>query len=114
MLELGELERHHEEFAQRNTRVVVVSVEGTEDAKITQERFPHLVVVADKARELTGLADVIVPRSAPDGSDTAAPATLLVDRHGKVRWEHRPERILDGLSPGELLAAIDRDMDGGR
>ena len=92
----------------------MVSVEGTEDAKKTQEDFPHLVVVADKDRKLSGLADVIHAKSAPDGGDSAAPATLLVDRQGKVCWDYRPARFLSRLSPGELLAAIDREMDGGR
>jgi hypothetical protein len=47
MTELGELERHSAEFARRNTRVVVVSVEGPEDASKTQIDFPHLIMVAD-------------------------------------------------------------------
>jgi alkyl hydroperoxide reductase subunit AhpC len=113
MTELGELERRHEEFARRNTRVVVVSVEGPDEAKQTQEAFPHLVVVADADRELTTLADVIHPHSGPGGGDSAAPATLLVDRHGTVRWTYRPDRFLSRLSPDELLAAIDRHLSAG-
>jgi len=110
MTELGELERHHEEFARRNTRVVVASLEGTEDAKKTQADFPHLVVVADAQRGLSSVADAIHPRSGPERGDTSAPATLLVDRHGTVRWEYRPARFLTRLSPQELLAAIDQHV----
>jgi len=110
MTELGELERHHEEFAQRNTRVVVISLENAEEAKKTQADFPHLVVVADQGKGLSSVADVIHPHSSPDGGDTAAPATLLVDRQGTVRWEFRPSRYLTRLSPDELLAAIDRSL----
>ena len=36
MIELGELERRHEDFARRNARVIVVSMEGLDDAKRTQ------------------------------------------------------------------------------
>jgi peroxiredoxin len=108
--ELGELERRHADFTRRDTRVVVVSVEGPEAARQTQADFPHLVVVADAGRGLTAVADVLHPHSAPDKGDTAAPATLLVDRQGTVRWAYRPERFLARLSPDELLAAIDQHV----
>ena len=39
MVELGELEAHYEDFARRNTRVVVVSLEGPEQARQTQADF---------------------------------------------------------------------------
>lgn len=114
MTELGELERHHAEFARRNTRIVAISLEGPDEAKKTQADFPHLVVVADAGRGLSSVADVIHPRSSPEGGDTAAPATLLVDRHGTVRWEFRPSRYLTRLSPDELLVAIDSHLPAGR
>jgi alkyl hydroperoxide reductase subunit AhpC len=113
MVELGELERQHEEFARRNTRLVVASIDGPEAAKETQAKFPHLIVVTDAARGLATVADVILPHSGPNGCDSAAPATLLVDRQGAVRWEFRPTRILSRLSPDELLAAIDQHLSAG-
>jgi len=114
MTELGELERRHADFEQRNTRVVVVSVEGPEAAKKTQAGFPHLIVVTDAQKGLSNVADAIHHRSAPDGGDTAAPATLLVDREGIVRWQYRPSRYLTRLTPDELLAAIDQQLPSGR
>jgi alkyl hydroperoxide reductase subunit AhpC len=110
MIELGQLERRYADFDRRNTQVVVASVEGLDAARQTQEDFPHLVVVSDERRELTNVADVIHPHSAPDGGDTSAPAVVLVDRQGTVRWTSRPERFLDRLSPDELLAAIEQHM----
>ncbi len=110
MIELGQLERHHADFEQRNTQVVVVSVEDLEAAAKTQADFPHLVVVSDARRELTNVADVLHPHSAPDGGDTSAPATVLVDHDGVIHWTFRPERFLTRLSPEELLAAIDQQM----
>ena len=50
MIELGQLEEHHAEFEKRNTRVVVASVEGPDEAKETQKQFPHLVIVAGPRR----------------------------------------------------------------
>jgi peroxiredoxin len=110
MIELGQLEAHAQELAKKNVRVVAVSVEDREAAQATQADFPHLVVVSDAGRGLAEAVAVVHPRSAPDGGDTAAPTTVLVDGSGTVRWTFRPERVLTRLSPAQLLAAIDREM----
>jgi len=107
MIELGQLERRHEDFARRNTRVIAVSVEGTEDAAKTQADFPHLLVVADHERGLSEAAGLIHPHSAPGGGDTSAPTTIIVDRHGTVRWLYRSGAVNVRLVPDELLQAID-------
>src|SRR5262245_22111152 len=110
MIELGELEKNWQEFENRNVKVVVVSLEGTDDAKATQKDFPHLVVVSDSERELSEAVDIIHKKSARDGGDTAAPTTLLIDGDGVVKWKSHPPRVLDRLSPAEFLAAIDTKM----
>lgn len=110
MVELGQLEKQHEQFARQKTQVVVISIEGPEDAKLTQKDFPHLVVVADSDRKLTEAVEVLHPDSHPEGGDTSAPTTLLVDGGGIVRWVHRPEIYFGRLSPAEVLGAIDEHM----
>jgi alkyl hydroperoxide reductase subunit AhpC len=110
MIELGQLEEKHEEFAKRKTRVVAVSIEDQEKARLTQKDFPHLVVVADADRGLSKAVDVIHPESAPDGRDTAAPTTLLVDGAGDVRWIFRAGRVFRRLSPEEVLASVDEHL----
>jgi peroxiredoxin len=110
MVELGQLEAHWQEFEKRKVHVVVVSVENQEKARATKADFPHLTVVSDEARKLTDAVAALHPHSAPDGGDSAAPTTLLVDGTGTVRWTFRPDRVLTRLSPSELLAAIDREM----
>jgi peroxiredoxin len=107
MIELGELEKHHEEFDKRNVRVVVASIEDQGTAKETQKQFPHLLVAADKDRSLANAAEVIHPGSGPGGIDTAAPTTILIDRNGTVRYLFRSDNVLVRLSPEELAAAID-------
>ena len=113
MSELGQLEAHWQEFETRKVRVVVISVEDRETAKATQADFPHLNVVSDEERKLAEAVAVIHPQSAPNGSDTAAPTTILVDGSGIVRWTFRPDRVLTRLSPSQLLAAIDKEMPAG-
>lgn len=110
MIELGQLESRWQEYEKRNVRVMVVSLEGPEEAHATQAEFPHLVVVADHGRGLSQAVAVLHPGSAPDGGDSAAPTTLLIDGAGTVRWAFRPDRILTRLAPDQLLAAIDREM----
>jgi peroxiredoxin len=110
MIELGQLEEQHAEFAKRNTRVVVVSIEDQEAARQTQQDFPHLVVVADAERKLADAVALIHAASAPDGGDTATPTTILVDEAGSVCWAFRPDRVFRRLSPSEVLAAVDEHL----
>ena len=112
MIELGQLERRHEDFARRNTRVIAVSVEGPDDARKTQADFPHLFVLADQGRGLSESAQLIHSRAAPDGSDADAPTTILVDRHGTVRWLYRSPEVVARLSPDDVLQAIDTNVPG--
>jgi peroxiredoxin len=106
MIELGQLNRRHEDFARRNTRVIVASLEGVEDAAKTQEQLPHLLVLADGGRGLSEAVGVIHAQSHPEGGDTSAPTTIIVDRHGTVRWLHRAG-VITRLAPDEVLQAID-------
>src|SRR5438105_10275720 len=110
MAELVQLERRHEDFARRNARVIVVSLEGADDARKTQSDVPHLLVLADEGRGLSEAAGVVHPHAAPDGGDAAAPTTILVDRHGTVRWLYRPPGVITRLSPDEVLRAIDQHL----
>ena len=110
MIELGQLEEKHEEFAKRKTRVVAVSIEDQEKARLTQKENPHLVVVADAERGLSQAVGVVHRESAPDGGDTAAPTTLIIDGDGQVRWVFRSESVFRRLSPEEVLAAVDQHM----
>jgi alkyl hydroperoxide reductase subunit AhpC len=110
MIELGQLERRHEDFARRNVRIIASSMDNLEDSRKTQELFPHLLVLADAGRGLTDAAEVVHPGAGHDGGDTDAPTTFLVDRHGTARWWYRPSMVLSRLSPDEVLQAIDAHM----
>jgi alkyl hydroperoxide reductase subunit AhpC len=107
MIELGQLERRHEDFDRRKTRVIAISVEGTEDAAKTQAQFPHLLVLADQGRGLSDAVEIIHPHSGPEGDDTDAPTTIIVDGDGMVRWFYRPQQVFSRLSPDEVLRAVD-------
>jgi peroxiredoxin len=99
-----------QEFEKRHVRIVAVTLEEHEDAEISQKKFPHLIVVSDPEQSLAGAVQAIQRASNPNGGDTAAPTTLLLDGKGTIRWTFRPERYIVRLSPDELLAAIDRHL----
>ena len=107
MVELGELEAAHAEFEKRNTQILVASLEDQETAKLTQADFPHLVILSDPERKLLQAFEVVHPKSGPDGGDTAAPTTFLIDGQGFVRWTYRSPSVFRRLSPQEVLAAVD-------
>ncbi len=108
MIELVQLERRYDDFSKRNARVLVISMEGLEDARKTQAQFPHLIVLGDEARGLSEAAVLIHPHAAPDRRDIDVPTTILVDRQGIVRWLYRSPAVVARLSPGDVLRAIDR------
>src|SRR5262245_40412839 len=110
MIELGELERHHEEFAKRHTRVIAVSVDGQDDSRLTQKELPHLVVVADSESKLITAIGAMHPRAGMHGEDVAAPTTVLVDGQGVVRSLYRPPQIVSRLSADEVLAMVDKEL----
>jgi peroxiredoxin len=111
MKELVQLDRRHEDFAKRQTRVIAVSVDGVEETKQTQAEFPHLLVLSDEGHGLSDAAELIDPKNkGPNNSAIDAPTTILVDRQGTVRWLYRPGEVLSRLSPDEVLQAIDQHM----
>ena len=110
MIELGQLEAHHDAFAKRHTRVVAVSVDGLEDSKKVQQDFPHLIVVADHDHKLVDAVGVLHPGAGEHGEDVAAPTTILVDKHGVVRTLYRPTNVGSRLSASEVLAMVDRKL----
>jgi alkyl hydroperoxide reductase subunit AhpC len=107
MIELVQLERHHDDFQKRNTRVIVASMEEREDAKKTQAQFPHLIVLADERRNLSEAAGLIHPHAGPDGSDIDVPTTIILDRQGTVRWLYRSPAVNVRLSPEDVVRGID-------
>ena len=108
MIELGQLEKHHDEFAKRHARVVAVSVDDLDDSKKTKQDVPHLVIVADTDHELVNA--VHVQYGSENGKEVAAPTTILVDKHGVVRSLFRPTNVASRLSAKEVLAMVDKDL----
>jgi peroxiredoxin len=108
MVELGQLEGHERQFADKRIRVVVVSNDDLVTARITQSEFPHLIVVSDADQAIAKAMEVIHKGAGREGSDTNAPTTFLIDGQGRVQWFFRPDRFIERLSADELLKSIER------
>jgi peroxiredoxin len=107
MVELGELERHHEDFAKRQIRVVAVSTDEPTASQATQSDFPHLVIVSDAGQGMAKAMQVVHPGAGMHGEDVNAPTTFLLDGNGYVVWFRRPRRYMTRLAPAEILEAAD-------
>lgn len=88
--------------------MIVVSLEGPEDARLTQEQFPHLLVLSDAEQDLSRAAGLIHKGASPDGRDADAPTTMIVDRTGTIRWIYRSTKFIARLTPNEILDELDR------
>jgi len=110
MIELGELEKHYEQFEAKNVRLIVVSNDDEIASATTQDKFPHLIVVSDAQQNMAKAFKVIHPGAGQHGDDTNAPTTFLVDSQGKVLWFFRPTHIVQRLSPEKLLEAIEEKL----
>ena len=100
-MQLGELQQHHEAFAQRGVSLIAVSVDAPEDAAPMIERMGLTMPVLSDA-------DFRVIRSFgienPEVTEMALHATYIVDREGRVFYRKVARRR--PLSD-ELLDAID-------
>jgi peroxiredoxin len=110
MVELGQLESLHEKFDARNTQIVAVSLDSPQESAKTATKFPHLIIVSDEKKSLSGAAEVIGPQRGPDGNLTVSPTTVLIDHRGNVRWVGRPDRFIERISPDEVLAKVDETL----
>lgn len=110
MFELGQLDEHHADFAARGLRIVALSVDDQENTAKMQQRFPHLLLLADPERKTIEAFQSVHRGVGPGHSDVAAPTTFLVDKAGTVRWVFRPDRVIERLSPSELRAAVEPQL----
>jgi peroxiredoxin len=66
-------------------------------------RFPLL---SDADREVVRAYGLLHAGGAPDGSDVAVPALLLLRPDGSVAWRHVARRIQDRADPAAVLDAV--------
>ena len=111
------LEELRAEFDQRGVEVITVSTDLPEE--IAAERHLHGLqarMLSDRQLAVTdafGLRNMAI-HSGPPGDDPEAlpvPATLLVDREGKVLWLDISEDYQRRSDPSVVLAAMRQHFD---
>jgi peroxiredoxin len=114
---LRRLEELRAEFDRRGVQVVTVSTDWPEE--IAADRHLHGLqarMLSDPELVVTdafGLRNTAY-HSAPPGDDTEAlpvPATLLLDRDGKVLWMDVSEDYQRRSDPSVVLAAMEQHFD---
>ena len=110
MMELGQLQEHHAEFANKNARIIAVSMDTPEDASKTQEQFRDLVILSDPNSSLIESIKAVHPHAGPGGIDATAPTTIILDKDGKIRWIDREDRFIARPSPQEVLSALEKNI----
>lgn len=110
MLELGELDRHGKDFADRRVEIVAMSMDTPEATADMTKKFPSLKMIS-ASKELAAFArdaGFVHEGAHPGGGDIFAPTTIIADRTDTVRWFHRPSHVVTRAGSKELLYQIDR------
>src|SRR3954452_21139817 len=107
--ELRSFEQHLADFRSRNTQVVAISVDSTEEShKLSQRQGYTFPILSDRNAETIRAFGVLHAKAGEDGHDIARPAEFLVDATGTIQWVNLAESILARLHPETVLQVIDR------
>ena len=107
MNQLREFAQHNEDFAKLNARIVAISVDDQEPARMVfdkkvERRFPILTDLDAKVIRQYGL---LHPHGKGD-QDIAIRTTFLIDEQGNERWRRVSETVLDIPKASDVLEQI--------
>ena len=107
MNQLREFAQHKEDFDKLNARIVAISVDDQEHARMVfdkkvERRFPILTDLDAKVIRQYGL---LHPHGKGD-QDIAIRTTFLIDEQGNERWRRVSETVLDIPKASDVLEQI--------
>lgn len=113
MKELRGLARHAGEFEGLNVRVVALSVDGHENARVVRERTVSgkIAVLSDPGARVIREYGLLHANGGAGGQDIALRAVVLIDAQGVERWRRVSTSVPDVPQAGEILARI-REIQG--
>jgi peroxiredoxin len=106
MAELRGLGEVQQALAERNGRVLAITVDDLEHCKAVHDEQRLAFAVLSDAERTTIRAYGLVHAWGHESRDIAIPAQLLVRRDGTIAWRHIASRITDRAYPSDTLAAI--------
>lgn len=91
----------------RGGRLLAISVDSPADSlRVVQSGKLSFPILSDADRRVIQAYGVVHSGGGPRGEDIAMPSMFLVDRSGKIVWEHVARRVVDRPSPEAVIAAI--------
>lgn len=105
--ELRGLGAIHDELAARGGGVLAISVDEPQlSAGVVRDEGLRFPILCDTERDVLRRYGLVHAGGAPDGSDVAVPALLLVRGDGSIAWRHVARLIQDRADPADVLAAV--------
>lgn len=87
--------------------MLAISVDPPEKSRAVVEKhelgFP---ILADTERAVIAAYGVVHKGGGPQGTDIALPANFLIDRTGRVVWQHVSEMVQDRPDPAEVMREV--------
>jgi peroxiredoxin len=97
----------HEALVKKGGRLLAISVEPPAlSRRIVEEQRLPFAILSDAGASVVRAYGLLHPQGAPDGTDMAIPAHVLVSPDGGIMWRSVSERAQDRLDPREVLAAV--------
>src|SRR5215469_16002947 len=108
MGQLREFARHKENFASLNTRLVAISVDDREHARLVWEKVVdrRFTILSDPGAQVIRTYGLIHSNAGKEGDNIALDTTLLVDAEGRERWRRVSATLPDIPSAEEILERI--------
>ncbi len=76
------------------------------NAQVALDEELRFALLSDEDREVVREYGLLHAGGAPDGTDVAVPALLLLRPDGSVAWRHVARRIQDRADPAAVLEAV--------
>ncbi|PYT57616.1 MAG: hypothetical protein DMG46_13540 [Acidobacteria bacterium] len=105
---MREFARHKEDFDSLNTRVVAISVDDREHARLVWEKVVdrQFTILSDPEAQVIRAYGLVHSSAGKEGQDIALDTTLLVDADGREHWRRVSATLPDIPSADEILGRI--------
>lgn len=116
MAQIQEIAARYRELAQRGVQVLLVSPQPQDHSKALSARFDApMQFLVDEGNAAAMALGIAAPDGLPMGlqamgynSDTVLPTVLLIDRDGRIAWNHLTDNYRLRPEPDTFIAVIDR------
>jgi peroxiredoxin len=107
MSELREFAQRKDDFDRLHTRIIAISVDDAEHARIAWEKAADkkFTVLSDPGAKVIQ-AYGLLHAGGHRGDDIAIRTTILIDKAGRAQWQRVSETVQDVPTVEEVLTAV--------